>query len=272
MSNMSDYEEVKASFKLEVPDQFNFTSDVMFRRAEETPDKVALIGIEPDGITVNRYSYGDLADMANRTAHLLRSYGIGKGDRVFVQLPRIVEWYAVLLGCFQIGAVPMPGTTQLMPKDQQYRINRAEASAAVCDVEGAQRLDAVKTECPSLGSLFVVGGEVDGWVSFGPALEVQSAEPAAVEPTTPNDPLLLYFTSGTTGGPKMVQHLGSYALAHEVTARFWHDLGPDDVHWTVSDTGWAKAAWGKLLDNGSWAPQWSCGTSSVNLTSIGCFG
>ena len=263
MSNMSDYEEVKASFKLEVPDQFNFTSDVMFRRAEETPDKVALIGIEPDGITVNRYSYGDLADMANRTAHLLRSYGIGKGDRVFVQLPRIVEWYAVLLGCFQIGAVPMPGTTQLMPKDQQYRINRAEASAAVCDVEGAQRLDAVKTECPSLGSLFVVGGEVDGWVSFGPALEVQSAEPAAVEPTTPNDPLLLYFTSGTTGGPKMVQHLGSYALAHEVTARFWHDLGPDDVHWTVSDTGWAKAAWGKLFG------QWIMGATVVMWNVVG---
>lgn len=260
---MSNYVEAKASFRVEVPAQFNFTRDVMFRRAAETPDKVALVGVESDGITVNRYTYAELADLAHRTAHLLRAHGLGQGDRVFVQLPRTVEWYAVLLGCFQIGAVPMPGTTQLMPKDQQYRINRAEAIAAVCDAEGAERLDKVVADCPSIDSRFVVGPELEGWVSLGPALSAQPAMPAEVEPTSPEDPLLLYFTSGTTGGPKMVQHVGSYALGHEITARFWHDLGPDDVHWTVSDTGWAKAAWGKLFG------QWIMGATVVMWNVVG---
>ena len=263
MPNITDYDAVKETFTISVPERFNFTGDVMLRRAVETPDKVALIGVEPDGIATNRYTYGDLADLSNRTAHLLRSAGISKGDRVFVQLPRIVEWYAALLGCFQIGAVPMPGTTQLMPKDQQYRVNRAGAVAAICDAEGAGRLASVQQDCPSLVSRFIVGAELDGWVTFGDALASQTADPAPVEVTSPNDPLLLYFTSGTTGGPKMVQHVGSYALGHEITARFWHDLGPDDVHWTVSDTGWAKAAWGKLFG------QWLVGAVVVMWNVVG---
>ncbi|MDH3500288.1 MAG: AMP-binding protein, partial [Acidimicrobiia bacterium] len=182
---------------------------------------------------------------------------------VFVQLPRTVEWYATLLGCFQIGAVPMPATTQLMPKDQQYRINRAEAAAAVCDGPGARRLNEVQDDCPSLRARYIVGSGLDGWEAFGSSLEGMPATAATVEPTGADDPLLLYFTSGTTGGPKMVQHVGSYALAHEITARFWHDLSADDVHWTVSDTGWAKAAWGKLFG------QWIIGAAVVMWDIVG---
>ncbi len=263
MANMISYEETRASFRVEVPDLFNFTGDVMGARAAETPDKVALIGVEPDGVTVNSYTFADLADLAHRTAHLLRSQGIGKGDHVFVQLPRVVEWYAVLLGCFQIGAIPMPGTTQLMPKDQSYRINQSGAVAAVCDEPGAARLAEVLDECPSVTALFVVGADRTGWTTFDAALDTMPPGPAPVEKTRSDDPLLLYFTSGTTAHPKMVQHLGSYALGHEITARFWHDLTPHDIHWTVSDTGWAKAAWGKLFG------QWIVGAAVVMWDIVG---
>ena len=263
MPNMSSYEETRETFRVEVPERYNFTGDVIGARAAETPDKVALIGVRPDGVTIDTYTFADLENLAHRAAHLLTSRGVGKGDRVFVQLPRIVEWYAVLLGCFQIGAVPMPGTTQLMPKDQAYRINRSGASAVVCDRAGAERFDQVASECPSVTARFVVDGDMAGWEELGGALESMPADPAPVEATRSDDPLLLYFTSGTTAHPKMVQHVGSYAMGHEITARFWHDLTPEDIHWTVSDTGWAKAAWGKLFG------QWIVGATVVMWDIVG---
>lgn len=263
MPNMENYDETRAGFQVEVPEFFNFTNDVLGARAIESPDKVALIAVESDGVTINRYTFGELAGLAHRTAHLLRSHGIGKGDRVFVQLPRVVEWYAALLGCFQIGAVPMPGTTQLMPKDQSYRINQSGAVAAICDEPGATRLDEVVEECPSLIARFVVGAERPGWTAFSAALDSMPDEPASVEATRTDDALILYFTSGTTAHPKMVQHVGAYSLGHEITARFWHDLNPDDIHWTVSDTGWAKAAWGKLFG------QWIVGATVVMWNIVG---
>lgn len=263
MPNMIDYQTTRNEFRLEIPDNFNFTGDIIGARAIDTPDKVALIGVEPDGTTVNRYTFSDLAALANRTAHVLLAAGISKGDRVFVQLPRRVEWYAVMLGCFQIGAVPMPGTTQLMSKDQAYRVNQAEAVAAICDEDGALRLSEIQSECPTLIARFVVGSQQPGWTSFEDALGAAPDEPAPIATTSSDDPLLLYFTSGTTAHPKMVQHVGSYALGHEITARFWHDLSPDDIHWTVSDTGWAKAAWGKLFG------QWIIGAAVVMWDIVG---
>lgn len=263
MGNMTNYADTRANFVLEVPERYNFVRDVMQRRADETPDKIALIGIEPDGTTINRYTFAELVDLSHRTAHLLRAQGVEAGDKVFVQLPRIVEWYAAILGCIQIGAVPMPATTQLMGKDQEYRINRSGAVAAVCDADGAERFDTVRQLCPTIQSTMVVGADREGWISFGPSLDDQSDAPAEPADTLSTDPLLLYFTSGTTGGPKMVQHVGVYAIGHEITARFWHDLTPDDVHWTVSDTGWAKAAWGKLFG------QWIIGSTLVMWNIIG---
>ncbi len=263
MPNMTDYGKTRATFRVEVPERFNFTGDIMHRRAAEHPDKVALIGVEPDGTTINRYTFAELSELAHRMAHLLTSAGVRRGERVFVQLPRIVEWYAALLGCFQVGAVPMPGTTQLMPKDQQYRIQRAGAVAVICDADGAARFDQVAADCPTVQARFVVADTRAGWTTLGDGLAAMPGEPAAVADTGPDDPLLLYFTSGTTAGPKMVQHVGSYALGHEITARFWHDLTPDDVHWTVSDTGWAKAAWGKLFG------QWIIGSTVVMWNIVG---
>jgi acyl-coenzyme A synthetase/AMP-(fatty) acid ligase len=260
---MTNYEETRSSFTIDVPERFNFVGDVLHRRATETPEKLALIAVEPDGTTTHRYTFGALAERTHRAARVLRALGVGTGDKVFIQLPRIVEWHVSLLACIQIGAVPMPATTQLMAKDQAYRITRAGAAAAICDPEAAARLDEVADTCPTLATRIVVGVDRPGWTNLADAMRLVDADPALVAPTRAEDPLLLYFTSGTTGGPKMVQHLGSYALGHEITARFWHDLSEDDIHWTVSDTGWAKAAWGKLFG------QWEMGAAVVMWNIVG---
>jgi acyl-coenzyme A synthetase/AMP-(fatty) acid ligase len=249
MPNMTDYDETRRTFSLEVPDRYNFTLDVVDRWGASDPDKLALVAIEPDGHTAHRYTFGDMAARAHRAAHLLAKLGVGKGDRVFVQIPRIVEWYEVLLGCFELGAIPMPGTTLLMPKDIEYRIGVADATVAVTDGPGAERVDAA--DCPTLRTRLIVGEDRPGWMRWDQAIVNQPSSRSTTDPTASGDPLLIYFTSGTTAYPKMVLHTqASYGIGHEITARFWHDLGPTDLHWTVSDTGWAKAAWGKLF--GQW--------------------
>ena len=263
MPNMTDYAATKATFHLEVPEEYNFTRDVIDRWAAQAPEKIALVAVGPDGTTVERVSFAELSGLADQAAHALRRAGVARGDRVFVQLPRVVAWYSALLGAFKIGAVPMPATTQLMPRDQEYRINRSEAVAVITDDEGADRLDQVRADCPTLRECFIVGNAREGWLEWSEALHAAPATRAEAAPTRSDDPLILYFTSGTTAHPKMVQHLGSYAIGHEITARFWHDLGPDDVHWTVSDTGWAKAAWGKLFG------QWAIGATVVMWNIVG---
>jgi acyl-coenzyme A synthetase/AMP-(fatty) acid ligase len=262
MPNMTDYEETRRTFRLEVPERFNYTLDVVQAQAEGDPGKLALVAIEPDGHTAHRYTFGEIAAGAHRAAHLLQSLGVEKGDRVFVQVPRVVQWYEVLLGCFEIGAVPMPGTTLLMPKDIGYRVGVADATVAVTDAEGAGRVDAA--DCPTLRVKLIVGDDRQGWTRWETAKAGHPATPATTDPTASDDPLLIYFTSGTTAYPKMVLHTqASYGIGHEITARFWHDLGPDDLHWTVSDTGWAKAAWGKLFG------QWRMGSAIFMWNIVG---
>ena len=279
MRNMKDYEVTRNDFRLEVPDRFNYTIDVVDRWARDEPDKLALIAIHPDGRTTTRHTFGEVSRDANRAANYLKNLGVGKGDRVFVQLPRIPEWYSTILGCLKLGAVPMPGTSLLMPRDIEYRVNAAEACLIVTDSVGAARADEVADSCPSLRAKVLVGGDdvredleggglvredLAGWESLESGMAAASDEAAAVDPTASDDPLLIYFTSGTTGHAKMVLHThASYGIGHEITARFWHDLGPDDVHWTVSDMGWAKAAWGKLFG------QWRLGAAVVMWNVVG---
>ena len=250
--NMTDYEATHRSFKLEVPEYFNYTRDVIDAWADGSPDKPALLAVGPDGSDVRRITFGELSERSKKAAAFLTALGIGQGDRVFVMLQRVPEWYDVLLGCFRIGAIPMPGTPLLTERDIEFRITVADAVAAITDPEGAAKVDAVRNACVSLEHLVVVGGGASGWTRFDSSAAAGDRTDG-VE-TRADDPLLIYFTSGTVAYPKMVLHTqASYGLGHEITARFWQDLRSDDLHWTFSDTGWAKAAWGKLFG------QWSVG-------------
>jgi len=251
--NMTDYLETRASFRLEVPEVYNYARDVVDAWAAREPGKLALLAVGPDGGNPRRFSFAELAASSNRAANFLASLGVRKGDPVFVMLPRIPEWYDVVLGCIKLGAVPMPGTTLLTGRDIAYRLGRAGATVAVTDPEGAAKVDEASERLGlSLERLCV--GEPPapaGWTSWADGLADTSDQPPAVEPTRSDDPLLIYFTSGTVA-TKMVLHTqASLGIGHQITARFWQDLKPTDLHWTLSDFGWAKAAWGKLF--GQWA-------------------
>lgn len=263
MPNMTDYTAERAAFVLDVPERFNFTLDVLGARASERPDGLALVAVGPDGEETGRYTFADMAERAHRSAHVLTALGVAKGDRVLVQLPRILEWYEVLLGCLEIGAVPMPSTTLLTSGDIAYRLEVSGATVAVTDESGAERVDAIDTD--QVRTRLIVGGTRDGWTGWTDSMAGAEGAVAPVDdPTASSDPLLIYFTSGTTAYPKMVLHThASYGVGHEITARFWQDLGPDDLHWTVSDTGWAKAAWGKLFG------QWRMGAAVFMWNAVG---
>ncbi len=260
---MTDYEAERASFRLPVPERFNFVLDVLERRAASTPDGLALLSLDAAGAISARHTWADMARESRRMGHALSAHGIGKGDPVFLMLPRIPEWYVAALGAIRIGAVPMPGTNLLTAKDIGYRIGRAEAVAAITDSEGAAKVDAAG-DLPTLRQRIVVGeAPDDGWTPLPALLEPASTDPTppgpdGLGPTAAADPMLLYFTSGTVSYPKMVMHTqASYGIGHIITARYWQDLREGDVHWTISDMGWAKAAWGKLFG------QWTQGAAVV---------
>ncbi len=252
MPNMTDYATERESFHIDVPETFNAVRDVVDAQAAANPDAAALLMVSPDGLDADRYSFAELKDRTSQVANVLDGLGVTKGDRVFVMLPRVIGWYDTVLGTVRLGAIPMPGTSQLTPKDIAYRINRAEASVAVTDADGVAKIDAIRDECPSLTTVIVAGSEADGWIDLDSERAAASTSPPDSEPTSSTDPLLIYFTSGTTGNPKMVLHThASYGIGHQITARYWQDLQAGDVFWGVSDTGWAKAAWSKLF--GQWA-------------------
>lgn len=242
-----DYEQTRANFSFDVPEFFNFGFDVVDRRAREN-DKLALIAIDRSGQRITHHRYSDLERESNRFANALLSLGVRKGDPVLVVLPRIPEWYFVLLGCAKIGAIAMPGTNQLKAKDLEYRIQRSGARVAVVGPTHAQAIDAIAPMCPSLQHKLLVGEERVGWHPYESLCGGQAPviDPQSIMPTRSDETMLIYFTSGTTSLPKMVERDHAYALAHSITGRYWQDLRESDVHWTLTDTGWAKAAWGLL--------------------------
>ena len=250
--NMLDYEETRRTFRLDVPQRFNYARDVVDARAARDPDRLALLAVDEAGANVRRFTFDALARLSNRAANFLAAQGIGRGDRVFLMLPRIPEWHIAMLGLMKLGAVPMPGTSLLTGRDIAYRVQRAEAVAAIVDQESVAKIDEARDRAETLRTSICVGsGAGAGWLDWADGLgRASDAGPHAV-PTLADDPLVLYFTSGTTGHPKMVLHTqASYGVGHEITARFWQDLHQGDLHWTMSDMGWAKAAWGKLF--GQW--------------------
>jgi len=253
-----DYEKERANFCLEIPEFYNFGFDVIDRRAREA-DKTAFISVDRSGETIVHHRFSDLNKDSNRFANALNDIGVHKGDHAFVMIPRIPAWYHVMIGCIKAGVVAMPGTNLLMPKDIEYRINMAAAKVAIVTDGHVGKIEEIRSKCPSLEHLIVIGGEHDGWVGFESACALASdtLERGDLEPTRSDETMLVYFTSGTTSMPKMVPRDHSYALAHVITGKYWMDLREDDIHWTLSDTGWAKAAWGMLF------PQWQIGVANV---------
>src|SRR5579859_7466358 len=248
--NMRDYDAARRDFHLDVPEEFNWARDVIGRWAAD-PARLAMLWLGPAG--ERRLTFAEFDRRANQVAAALRDAGIRKGDRVAIMLPRVPEWWEAVLGIMKLGAVSMPGTILLTPKDIAYRIHASEARAVITDAAGAQKVDQVRPETPSLAVRLLVGGADPlpaGWVDYE---QVVRAAPADYhgEPTRSSDPAMVYFTSGTVGYPKMVLHTqASYPIGHTITAKYWLDLHEDDLHWNLSEMGWAKAAWSNLF--GPW--------------------
>ncbi|MCB2189008.1 MAG: AMP-binding protein [Deltaproteobacteria bacterium] len=243
-----NYDDFYRSFSWQVPEHYNFAFDVVDRWAADRT-KLALVSVSEDGSSARYHTFYELSRLSDRFANLLQGLGIRRGDRVLIILQSIPEWYVAMLGMGKLGVVPMPGTVLLTTKDIAYRINRAEARMVITDRDHLTRVEEAAGDCPGLEVKLLIDGEAPGWRSYAAAMAAAAPDldRAALPPTRSDDPFLLYFTSGTTGQPKMVLHTHAYPLGHEVTARYAQCLEPTDLHWTVSETGWAKAAWGKFF-------------------------
>lgn len=259
-----DCQSARSDYRFSVPEAFNFGFDVIDRHAAEA-DKTAVIALDGAGREQQRLSYGDLARRSNRVALGLQALGVEQDAFACLIAGRIPEWYDALFGCIKAGVVAMPGTTLLTAKDIAYRINHAKASTVIVSPEHCEKVDAVRDACPSLQHLIVIGAERPGWTSFDALVAGQADEiaPEARVETRAENMMLAYFTSGTTAMPKMVPRNHAYSLAHAATGLFWMDLQREDVHWTLTDTGWAKAAWGMLF------PQFLLGTTVVLYNGAG---
>jgi len=248
---LPDYSEAMQSFALPVPEFYNFGFDLIDKRAAEA-DKTALIYDDANTGELRNVTFADLAEASARFANVLSGLDVVPGTFAFMMIPRIPAWYEATIGCIKAGIVAMPGTNLLMPKDIEYRINKSKAEIAIVTADHAEKIEAVRDKCPTLKHLILVGAPRDGWLHFeGACAESSDTYPRTAAPATRADEMMLaYFTSGTTAFPKMVPRSHEYALAHAITARYWQDLREADVHWTVSDTGWAKFAWGMVF--GQW--------------------
>jgi acyl-coenzyme A synthetase/AMP-(fatty) acid ligase len=253
--NIGDYQATRRTFRWEVSDDYNFAIDTIGHWAEN-PSRLAMLWIGQDG-REERFTFVHFDEASSRAANALEKLGVAKGDRVLVMLPRVPEWWETMLGLMKLGAVGIPCTTLLTPKDIQYRADLAEAVAIVTDTPGAAKLAQVRAQCPTIRLALIVGdGDGDApppanCVAFHPT--VDAASPIwSGRRTRSSDPCLIYFTSGTVGYPKMVLHThASYPVGHTaVTGRYWLDLTPDDLHWNLSEMGWAKAAWSNFF--GPW--------------------
>lgn len=240
------------SFHLNIPDDFNFAYDVVDEMARLEPNKTAMVWCGPNG-EERRFSFAGLKDLSDRTAAFFQRMGICRGDIVMLTLRRHCEFWFSILALHKLGAVAAPAAVSLTAKDLEYRFRAADVKAIVSTGTGSisDGVDLAAENSPSLKVKIMVNGEKPGWVSFADGIK-EAGEPFVrpQEPFHVTDPMLMYFTSGTSAQPKMVLHDYSYALAHIVTAKHWQHVDPEGLHLSVSDTGWGKAAWGKLY--GQW--------------------
>ncbi|MFZ5642154.1 MAG: AMP-binding protein [Bacillota bacterium] len=247
--NMIDYDNTYKEFKIEVPEYYNFAGDVLDVWARD-PGKLAMWWLDDFDNEVKK-TFSDLCRDSRKVCSMLAAQGVKKGDVVIVILPRLIEWWVINIACLRMGAVISPGTTQLTAKDIKFRFEAADAVCIITDSAIAPKVDEVIDQCPAVKTRIIVGDKREGWLAYD---EIFQAAPDTFETvkTRSDDIAILYFTSGTTGYPKMTAHThSSYPMGHQITGRFWLDLQPDDLHWNLSDTGWAKAAWSSFF--GPWS-------------------
>jgi acetyl-CoA synthetase len=241
-------EDFLTNFKIKVPDNFNFAYDVVDEYARIEPEKIALVWTNDQGEEAV-FTYADLKEKSDATASFFQQLGIGHGDKVMLILKRRYEFWFAVLALHKIGAVAIPATHLLTDKDIIYRCHAATIKAIVAVGEEivVDHIKKAMPECPSVEKLISVGPIFpDGWENFQTGIDHAPTFVKPKNPSTNDDLLFLYFTSGTTGNPKMVAHDYTYPLAHIITAVFWHNVEENGRHLTVADTGWAKAVWGKL--------------------------
>lgn len=241
---------VLTAFSLHYPDNFNFGYDVVDALAAGDPGKRCMVWCDQQ----NReriFTFGEMSRLSNQAANVLRAHGIGKGDRVMLLLKRNYEYWYIIVALHKLGAVAIPATHTLMAKDIAYRLSAVDVSAIVVTADHSD----APSELDKCGEhpvkKFIVRGPRPGYVDFSAEMETASEDLERV-PTLVKEPMLLYFTSGTTGEPKAVMHDHTYPLCHILTARHWQNVRKDGLHLSVSDTGWGKASWGKIYG------QWIC--------------
>ena len=252
--DFNSYEDFIENFRIIVPENFNFGYDVVDAAATANPDKIALVWCDDKG-GEKVFTFGQLKHFSDKTANFFSSLGIRKGDPVMLVLKRRFEFWFCILALHKIGAIAIPATHLLTPKDIVYRNNAADIKmiVSVSDEIVIRHIEESEAQSPSLALKILVGGSRAGWLDFKAEIERAPEffpRPSGDSAASNSDIMLLYFTSGTTGMPKMVQHDFTYPLGHILTAKYWQNVQEDGLHLTVADTGWAKAVWGKIY--GQW--------------------
>lgn len=251
-SSFDSYEDYFNNYKIVVPDNFNFAFDVLDEIAKDEPDKRALMWAHEDG-REKKLTFGEISVLSKRAANALTDLGIQKGDAVMLVLRRHYTFWIAIMALHRIGAVAVPATHLLTPKDIEYRCANAEIKMIIASAEGdfTAHVQEAMPDCPTVRHLMAVDGVPEGWLDFEALVKDARADfPRPQTPFLRDEIMLMYFTSGTSGMPKMVAHGFDYPLGHIQTAVYWQQCDEDGLHLTVSETGWAKSVWGKLY--GQW--------------------
>lgn len=257
--DFNSYEDFKSNYKVNLPENFNFAYDVMDEWARTAPDKTALVWCNDNG-EEKIFSFKELKRLSDKAANFFKGQGINKGDVVLLILKRRWHYWVSTLALQKLGAVSIPATVQLTKKDIVYRNNSASVKMIVTvdDHEVLSFIEEAMEESPTVISKALVGTTKEGWLNFDTELEKASEDwvrPTGSEAAGGYDKMLMYFTSGTTGMPKIVLHDFYHPIGHIVTAHYWQGLSDEGLHLTVSESGWAKCGWGKLYG------QWICGVA-----------
>lgn len=248
------YKEFREGFKINIPENFNFAYDVVDHIALGDPDKIAMVWCDDKG-NEEIFTFRQMKYYSDKSANLFKSAGIKKGDPVMLILKRHFEFWFCTLALNKLGAITIPATHLLSAKDIVYRNNAADIKMIVCvpDREVIEHIEEAGPKSPTLKIKMLIGEDRDGWLNFSAGMDKSSEKfkrPGGDQATSNSDKMLLYFTSGTTGMPKMVNHDFIYPLGHIITAKYWQNVINNGLHFTVADTGWAKSAWGKIY--GQW--------------------